>query len=132
MSRRESGSILPIGIGIITLSALFALVMVELIGLQFQTLQNKQLADVLALKVATDLNQDQIPPVQNLDYRPVIQEISAEAAGQLNIEPVEISVISADGRTISATVCTNWKSITGITFGQLGLVCAQAKARAIS
>lgn len=132
MKRSESGSIIPIGIGIVTLSAIFALVMVELIGVQLQTLQNKQLADVLALKVATDLQRDQIAPVQNLDYLPVVKDLVTEAALQLKINPMEISVMSADGRTISATVCTNWKSITGITLGQLGRVCAQAKARAIS
>jgi hypothetical protein len=132
MSRQDSGSIIPIGIGVITLSAIFALVLAELIGVQFQTLQNKQIADVLVLKVANDLRRDQIPPVLNLDYTPAVRALLAEAANQLRIEPVEVRVATSDGKTMAATVCTEWKSITGIRFGLLGLVCAQSKARAIA
>ena len=132
MNRQDSGSIIPIGIGVITLSAIFALVLAELIGVQFQTLQNKQIADVLVLKVATDLRRDQIPPVMNLDYTPAVSALLAEAASVLRIEPVEVRVASSDGKTMAATVCTEWKSITGIRFGLLGWVSAQSKARAIS
>ena len=132
MNRQDSGSIIPIGIGVITLSAIFALVLAELIGVQFQTLQNKQIADVLVLKVATDLRRDQIPPVMNLDYTPAVSALLAEAASELRIEPVEVRVASSDGKTMAATVCTEWKSITGIRFGLLGWVCSQSKARAIS
>lgn len=132
MIRNEAGSIIPIGIGVIALSAIFALVMVELIGVQYQTLQNKQLSDLLVLKVATDLNQDQIPPVKNLDYRPVVTALLDEASKALDVEPIEFSVLSTDGKTMNAIVCTNWKSITGLTFGALGKVCAQSKARAIA
>jgi hypothetical protein len=132
MNRQDTGSIIPIGIGVITLSAIFALVLAELIGVQFQTLQNKQIADVLVLKVANDLRRDQIPPVMNLDYTPAVSALLAEAASQLRIEPVEVRVSTSDGKTMAATVCTEWKSITGIRFGLLGRVCAQSKARAIS
>lgn len=132
MNENDSGSIIPIGIGVITLSAIFALVMVELIGVQYQTLQNKQLSDLLVLKVATDLNHDQIPPVINLDYRPVVADLLKEASKTLGVEPTEFSVSSPDGKTMTSTVCTNWKSITGLTFGALGKVCAQSKARAIA
>lgn len=132
MNRQDSGSIIPIGIGVITLSAIFALVLAELIGVQFQTLQNKQIADVLVLKVANDLRRDQIPPVKNLDYTPSVSALLAEAASELRIQPVEVRVSTSDGKTMAATVCTEWNSITGIRFGLLGRVCAQSKARAIS
>lgn len=120
------------GIGVITLSAICALVMAELIGVQFQTLQNKQIADILVLKVANDLKRDQIPPLENLDYTPAVRGILAEASSQLGIEPIEVRVATSDGKTIGATVCTEWKSITGLTFGVLGRVCAESKARAIA
>ena len=132
MNENESGSIIPIGIGVITLSAIFALVMVELIGVQYKTLQNKQLSDLLVLKVATDLNHDHIPPVKNLDYRPVVADLLNEASKTLGVEPTEFSVSSPDGKTMTSTLCTYWKSITGLTFGALGKVCAQSKARAIA
>lgn len=132
MKRNDSGSIIPIGIGVITLSAIFALVMVELIGIQYQTLQNKQLSDLLVLKVANDLNRDQIPPVINLDYRPVVADLLNQASKALAVEPTEFSVSSPDGKTMTAIVCTEWKSITGLTFGTLGKVCAKSKARAIA
>ena len=132
MNRQDSGSIIPIGIGLITLSAIFAFVMAELIGVQFQTLQNKEIADVLVLKVANDLRRDQIPPVTNLDYSPAVRDILAEASSQLGVEPIEVRVATSDGKTMTATVCTQWKSITGINFGLVGRVCSQAKARAIS
>jgi hypothetical protein len=132
VNRHDSGSIIPIGIGVITVSAIFSLVMAELIGVQFQTLQNMQIADVLVLKVANDLRRDQIPPVMNLDYAPAVRDILAEASSQLGVEPIEVRVATSDGKTMASTVCTQWKSITGINFGLAGRVCAQAKARAIS
>lgn len=132
MIKGEAGSIIPLGVTVISLSAIFAFVMVELIGVQFQTLQNKQVADVLVLKVALDLNQDSIAPIKGLEYRPVVTEVLASSVSHLGIKPAEVSVISPDGKTMTATVCTQWKSITGLTFGSLGKVCANSKARAIS
>lgn len=132
MIRSETGSIIPLGISVISLSAIFALVMVELIGVQFQTLQNKQVADVLVLKVALDLNEDEITPVRGLDYRPVVNEVLSSSAAQLRIRPSEVSVTSPDGKTVTATVCTDWRSITGLTLKVFGSVCANSKARAIS
>lgn len=114
------------------MSAIFAFVMVELIGIQYQTLQNKQVADVLVLKVTGDLHRDAIPPVVGLDYSPTVAQELKQSSTQLGIEPVETALSTVDGKTLSATVCTAWKSITGLKFGALGKVCAQAKARAIS
>ena len=132
MNRRDSGSIIPIGIGVIALSALFALVLAELIGVQFQTLQNKQIADVLVLKVTNDLRRDEIPPLNNFDYTPAVRGLLDESENQLKIQPIQVRVATVDGKTMAATVCTEWKSITGIRFGLLGRVCAQSKARAIA
>lgn len=132
VKRQDSGSIIPIGIGMITLSAIFSLVLAELIGVQFQTIQDKQIADVLVLKVTTDLRRDQIPPLKNFDYTPAVSGLLSEAANQLKVDPVEVRVATTDGKTMAATVCTEWKSITGITLGSLGRVCAQSKARAIA
>jgi len=128
----ESGSILPIGIASIAISCILTLLLVELIGVQSQTLQNKQIADVLVLKVTNDLSRDQIPPLKNLDYTPAVSSLLAEVASQLKVEPLEVRVFTSDGKTMAATVCTEWKSITGLTLGALGKVCAQSKARAIS
>lgn len=132
MIHDEAGSIIPLGVTLISLSAIFALVMVELIGVQFQTLQIKQIADVLVLKVALDLNQDSIAPIKDLEYRPAVIEELESSAQHLGIQPLEVSVTSPDGKTMTATVCAPWKSITGLTFGTLGNVCANSKARAIS
>lgn len=130
--RCDSGSIIPLGIAVITLSAIFSLVTVELIGIQFQTLQNKQVADVLVLKVSSDLHRDAIPPVTGLDYSPTVSEELKQSSSHLGIEPVGIAISTVDGKTLSATVCTTWKSITGFKFGAWGNVCAQSNARAIS
>jgi hypothetical protein len=132
MSNEERGSIFPIGIGIMTISVLLSFVLVELIGVQYQTLQNKQLSDVLALKVATDLNHDGIVPVRMLDYAPGLEDLVRAASNHLKIRPREVSVISSDGKTMTASVCTSWLSITGLTLGAFGNICATSKARAIS
>jgi hypothetical protein len=132
MSRSESGSIIPIGIGVIALSLAISLVVVELIGVQYQTLQTKQLADVIALQVASDLNRDGIAPISGLDYSPVVRATLAKAAYQLGIVPVEVSVNSPDQKTILGVVCTRWISITGFQSDLFGNVCSSSKARATS
>ena len=132
MISEESGSIIPLGLGIIALTAAIALVLVELIGVQYQTLQNKQLADVLVLKVAHDLQADGIAPVMNLEYRPVVSELIAEASSYMRVKISEVSVLSRDGKTFEALVCSEWVSITGLGLGSSGKVCANSKARAIS
>ena len=131
MIRSEQGSIFPIGIGLITLTAVFGLLMVELIGCQFQTMQAKQIADVLALQVGEDLNKDKIPPVANLDYSATLTDTLSLISNQLSLHNVEIKVTSHDGETIDATVCLAWKSITGFTLENVGKLCANSKARAI-
>lgn len=128
----ETGSIIPLGLGIISLTAVIALVLVELIGVQYQTLQNKQLADVLVLKVAKDLKVDGIAPVKNLDYRPVVSDLVDASTSHMRVMVADISVSSRDGKTIEALVCSEWVSITGLSLGAFGQVCASSKARAIS
>lgn len=130
--RGESGSIIPLGVGVISISAIVTLVLVELIGVQFQTLQSKQVADVLVLQVAGDLNRDGIAPVTGLEYFPTVRESLASATAHLGLEPLEVSVMSEDGKTVAAIVCSRWKSVTGLTLGSLGKVCASSKARAIA
>lgn len=132
MRRNDSGSIIPIGVGVIALSLAISLVLAELIGVQYQTLQTKQLADVIALQVASDLNRDGIAPISGLDYSPVVRDTLATAANQLGIEPVEVSVTSPDQRTILGVVCKHWVSITGFQADLFGNICSSSKARATS
>lgn len=132
MIRSESGSILPIGIGLLALTAALSMFFLEQIGIQLQTLQNKQVADVLSLKIATDLNRDGIAPIEGLDYRPPASVLLSQATEFLKLQPTGVSITSHDGKTIDTTICTRWRSITGLTLGVFGEVCANSKARAVS
>ncbi len=132
MMKRDCGSIFPLGIGIVALSALLSFVLVELIGVQYQTLQIKQVSDALAMKVATDLNRDGIAPVPKLEYAPEVSDLLRIASSHLGQSPREVSVMSFDGKTITALVCSDWHSISGLTLGAIGKICAISKARAIS
>lgn len=128
----DRGSILPLGIAGLALSVVITLLFFELTGVQLQTLRNKQLADVLSLKIASDLRGDQIAPIQGLEYLPVLRTILGTTATQLRISPTRVSVTSNDGKTIESIVCTSWESITGLRLGNFGQVCASSKARAVS
>lgn len=130
--KTDSGSIIPLGIGAIALSLLVSLLFAELTGVEIQKLRNKQLSDVLVLKIATDLRKDSISPVVGLEYLPVLQELSAKTSRVLKFEPTLVSVLSRDGKTMEGRVCSRWKSITGVTFDAFGFVCSTSKARAIS
>lgn len=130
--KTDSGSIIPLGIGAIALSLLVSMLFAELTGVEIQKLRNKQLSDVLVLKIATDLRKDSIPPVVGLEYSPVLQELSAKTSRVLKFEPTLVSVLSRDGKTMEGRVCSRWKSITGVTFDAFGFVCSTSKARAIS
>jgi hypothetical protein len=132
MMRSDTGSIIPIGIGVISISLVISLVLVEIIGVQYQTLQTKQLADVIALQVASELNRDGIAPVSGLDYSPAVRNTLTVAANQLGIVPVEVSVTSSDQKTILGVVCVQWVSITGFQAELFGNVCSSSKARATS
>ena len=128
----EEGSILPIGIAGVALSLVVSLIFLELIGVQLQTLRNKQLADVLSLKIASDLRSDGISPVVGLEYFPVLRPLATTVARQLRIIPSRVSVISADGKTIESSVCSEWESVTGLRIGVFGQVCSRSKARSFS
>jgi hypothetical protein len=128
----ERGSILPLGVGLIAITILVSFVFAEFTGISIQTLRNKQLADVSSLKVADDLLKDGIPPVIGLDYQPAISELLVATAKHLEISPTKVTVLSLDGQTLETEICTQWKSITGLTFGNFGEVCAKSKARAVS
>lgn len=123
---------LPLGIAGLALSLAISLVFLELVGVQLQTLRNKQVADVISLKVSGDLLHDGIAPIVGLEYLPVTQVVFGAAVEHLKIRPSHASVISVDAKTIEATVCSYWRSITGISLGNIGEVCAKSKARAIS
>ena len=128
----DRGSILPLGIAGISLSLVITLVLLELTGVQVQTLRNKQLADIFSLKIASDLRADEISPIEGLEYLPVLRPLLEAASKQLRISPTRVSVISNDGKTIEGVVCTQWESITGLRLGNFGEVCARSKARAVS
>ena len=130
--KTDSGSIIPLGIGAIALSLLVSMLFAELTGVEIQKLRNKQLSDVLVLKIASDLRKDSIPPVVGLEYSPVLEKLSAATTRVLKFEPTYISVLSRDGKTIEGMVCSRWESITGLTFDAFGFVCSTSKARAIS
>jgi hypothetical protein len=130
--RGERGSILPLGIGILALTVVVILFFAERIGVEFQTIQNKQLADVTALQIASDLSRDGIAPVQGLDYLPAAKTTLETGARFLGLNPSQVSISSPDGKTIYSTVCTHWRSITGLTFNLFGEVCASSKARAVN
>lgn len=116
----------------ISLSAVIALIFLELVGVQYQTLQLKQVSDVLALKVASDLRRDGIEPLRNLEYLPVVSELLGVTSAVLGVTPSQVSVLSKDGKTITASVCADWRSITGFKLGVFGEVCSSSKARAIA
>ena len=128
----ERGSILPIGIAGVALSLAISLIFLELIGIQIQTLRNKQASDVLSLKIASDLRKDQIAPIAGLDYSPVARPLLEVAAKQLRIRPSSVSVKSVDSKTIECIVCSTWESVTGLRLKNVGQVCASSKARAVS
>lgn len=128
----ERGSILPLGIGLITLTLTLVLLFIELTGIQIRTVTIKQATDVLALEVSGQLHSDGIPPVVGLDYRPVVRSQLADVSGLLSLQPTVVEVMSKDGLTIEATICESWRSITGLSFGQFGSVCASSKARVLT
>ena len=128
----ESGSIIPLGIAGVALSLVISLVFLELAGVQLQTLRLKQVSDALALSVASDLKVDGIVPLIGLNYAPSQSELLSASTRLVEVQPIEISVMSLDGKTIEAVICSRWKSISGFTFQNLGEVCARSKARAIS
>lgn len=130
--RGDRGSILPIAIAGLALAVMATLIFLELTGVQVQTLRNKQLADVMVLKVSTDLKNDGIAPVAGLDYFPPVKNLAVAAAKNLRITPTRVLVRSNDGKTMEAMVCTEWQSITGLRLSNFGQVCASSKARAIS
>jgi hypothetical protein len=118
--------------GLIALTVLVSFVFAELTGVSIQTFRNKQLADIASLKVAGDLLADGVPPVIGLDYSPVVGDLLASASNHLEISPTKVLVLSLDGQTLETEICTQWKSITGLTLGNFGDVCARSKARAVS
>ena len=130
--KNEAGSIIPLGVGAIAATLVIGLLFLELGGIQYQTIRNKQVSDVLALDVAGQLLGDGIPPVQGLDYAPTVTSLSAQAAASIKITPESFSVVSHDGKTVEANFCTRWISITGFSLGNFGSVCASSKARAIT
>jgi len=130
--KSDRGSILPLGLAGLALTLAVTLLFLELTGIELQTLRNKQLADVMALKTATDLKNDQIPPVVGLDYVPAIRPLIFNTSKNLRLSPTSLRLVSHDGKTMEAMVCTRWISITGFSFGNFGGICATSKARAVS
>lgn len=129
--RDESGSILPIGIAALSITVVVSLVFLELVGVQLQTLRNKQLADVIALRTASYMLLNELTPIPGRNYFSVARRLSSEASMELEVTPTETTVFSNDGKTMQATVCSSWISITGLSLGNTGSVCASSKARAV-
>ena len=130
--RNDRGSILPLGIAVIAVTLVLGMVFLELGGVQYQTVRNKQVSDVLALEVSEQLISDGIPPVIGLDYSPTVVLLMKESSRAIGVSGKSISVRSLDGKTLEAVFCTQWTSITGLTLGNFGDVCARSRARAIT
>lgn len=130
--KSESGSILPLGLAVVAGTLVLGLVFLELGGVQYQTVRNKQVSDVLALEVAGQLVADRVPPVIGLDYSPTVTDVTSASSQVIGVTAKYISVVSRDGKTMEAVFCTKWESITGLTFGNFGTVCARSRARAIT
>lgn len=128
---REAGSVLPLGIAAIAGTLVVGLVFLEMAGVQYQTIRNKQVSDVLSLEVAGQFLADGVAPVIGLDYTPTVKELLNASSKTLSITPNSVSVTSQDGKTLETVVCTQWASVTGITLGNFGDVCATSKARAV-
>ncbi|MEO0313403.1 MAG: hypothetical protein RL140_633 [Actinomycetota bacterium] len=129
---REAGSVLPLGIAAIVGTLVIGMVFLEMAGVQYQTIRNKQVSDVLSLEVAGQLLADGVAPVVGLDYAPTVKKLIFSSAETLSITPSAVSVISQDGKTLETVVCTKWASVTGLTLGNFGDVCARSKARAVT
>jgi hypothetical protein len=129
--RNESGSILPLGIAVVAGTLVLGLLLLELGGVQYQTVRNKQVSDLIALEVAGQLVTDGIPPVIGLDYLPTVKDLLSASSRAIGITAKSMSVLSHDGKTLEAIFCTQWTSITGLTLGNIGEVCASSRARAI-
>ncbi len=117
--RRETGSTLPLVIGLATLTIATVFVTAELQSLLVQRGKALNEARFAALYVAKQTAQ--IPPVIGLDYSPSIR---AELLGATSVK-----VATADGKTLEATVCEVWHSPLGLHHDVE--VCDSARARAI-
>jgi len=127
----EEGSIVPLGIGVLVLTSVFVLVCVEIVGVQMQSMRVKQLGDTLALEVASQLESDRVPPVIGLNYLPSVSAKFQKLSQFLNLSITDARIQSNDGKTIESMFCVEWRSVTGISFGNFGKVCESSKARAI-
>lgn len=118
--KRDTGSTLPLIIGLATL--LFGLVFAvsDLQSLLLQQQRALSGARLAALLVAKDSAGS--PPVIGLDY-------STAARGELG-EVASLKVLTTDGKTFIATVCLQWNSPFGLH--PSALVCDTAKARVIA
>ena len=130
--KSESGSILPLGIAVVAGTLVLGLVFLELGGVQYQTVRNKQVSDTLALEVAEQLVTDGVPPVIGLDYLQTVTDVMAASTDVIGVAVKSASIISRDGKTMEAVFCTQWTSITGVTLGNFGDVCATSRARVIT
>ena len=128
----ETGSTIPLGLGFLAMVSVFSLVFLELVGIQLQTLRDKQLADLAALTAANQLRVTAVSPVANHNYFSIIKPEILAAERELKLNPTLVSVTSSDGKTIEATVCTQWESITNVRIANGGQVCATSKARALN
>lgn len=132
MIRTDSGSTFPLAIGITALSVALSMFWLESIGIEIQRLQLKNLSDTLVLEVARELKTDGIAPLVGLDYSPVTKLQLDDGRRFLKLDITRSQILSNDGRTIDGLLCSRWKSITGLTFGNAAEVCVSTKARAIS
>lgn len=119
-------------IGITALSVALSMFWLESIGIEIQRLQLKNLSDTLVLEVARELKTDGIAPLVGLDYSPVTKLQLDDGRRFLKLDITRSQILSNDGITIDGLLCSRWKSITGLTFGNAAEVCVSTKARAIS
>lgn len=116
----ERGSTLPLVIGLTSLLIITTLTCGEIQSYYLQ--RTRALADArfAALFVAKQIAG--VPPVIGLDYG---QAVTAELP-----EAASVSVVTKDGKTLSATVCYRWDSLFGLS--PQAEICDTAKARTIA
>ena len=112
---RESGSTLPLLIGLAALALSLALGLAESASLQVT--KTRSVADARFAVLAAA--KTQAPPVLNFDYGPSLRALLPE--------PSTLEVFTRDGKTFEAKVCYLWHSPLSLRPDEP--VCASAKAR---
>ena len=117
--KKDSGSTLPLLIGLVTCALAVTLTLSEILSVQQQVLRAKSEARFAALLVARETAG--IDPIIGLDYAPAVISNFAE------LESLE--VVTLDGLTLEATACVRW--ISPLRLRAEEVICSSARARTI-